>query len=60
MQYITARQMAKKWNISQRRVQYLCSNGRITGVVKIGEIWAIPNNVSKPDDARIKRRKSDV
>ena len=29
MEYMTASQAAKKWNISQRRVQILCAEDRI-------------------------------
>lgn len=53
--YITASQAAKKWNISQRRVQILCSQGRIEGVFKLGENWAIPDNTDKPQDFRKKK-----
>lgn len=44
MGYMTASQAAEKWNISQRRVQILCSQNRIDGVFKLGENWAIPDN----------------
>lgn len=53
--YMTASQAAKKWNISQRRVQVLCAEGRIDGVFKLGDAWAIPKTAEKPDDARAKR-----
>lgn len=52
--YITASQAAERWNISQRRVQILCASGRIAGVFKLGENWAIPHNAKKPSDKRIK------
>ncbi len=51
-EFMTASQAAKKWNISQRRVQVLCMNGRIFGVFKLGENWAIPANAEKPTDGR--------
>lgn len=51
---MTAAEAAKHWNISQRRVQILCANGRIRGVFKLGENWAIPQNAEKPIDKRIK------
>ena len=54
---MTANQASKKWNISQRRVQILCSEGRIPGVFKLGEAWAIPANTQKPED---KRRKDET
>ena len=52
MGYITAGQAAKKWKISQRRVQILCAENRIEGTFKLGESWAIPENAEKPDDNR--------
>ncbi len=52
MGYMTASQAAKKWNISQRRVQILCSENRIKGVFKLGEAWAIPEDAMKPQDNR--------
>ena len=54
MGYISASQTAKKWNISQRRVQILCSENRIEGAFKVGEVWAIPDNAAKPLDYRKK------
>ena len=55
MRDLTASQLAPMWNISQRRVQILCANGRINGAFKIGEIWAIPSDAKKPKDKRIKK-----
>ena len=57
MDYITANEASKKWKISQRRVQVLCSEGRIKGVFKLGENWAIPEDSEKPVDGRIKKEK---
>lgn len=31
MEYMTAKEAAQKWNITVRRVQVLCSQGRIQG-----------------------------
>lgn len=57
MECMTASQAAKKWSISQRRVQILCAEGRIPGVFKLGEAWAIPADTQKPED---KRRKDET
>lgn len=54
MGFITASQAATIWHLSQRRVQILCSEGRIPGVFKLGENWAIPDNAIKPADGRVK------
>lgn len=60
MGFISASQAAKKWNISQRRVQVLCSENRIEGAFKVGEVWVIPDNATKPLDYRKKSNKKDV
>lgn len=54
--YMTASQIAKKWDISQRRVQILCEQGRVEGAFKLGGFWAIPSASEKPRDERQKRR----
>ena len=46
--YVQAEEIAKRWNISIRQIQYLCKNGRIDGAVKFGTTWAIPENAAKP------------
>lgn len=59
MRYITASQAAKKWNISQRRVQILCAEDRIEGTFKLGETWAIPENAEKPEDNRKAKKQNE-
>jgi len=57
MDYITAKQAAEKWHISQRRVQILCVQGRIRGAVRLGWAWAIPKDAKKPIDLRVDSKK---
>jgi len=52
--WITPQQAAEKWGISDRRVQALCANGQIDGVMKLGIGWLIPKNATKPEDGRKK------
>lgn len=52
--YMTIQEASKAWDITERRIQVLCSEGRITGAKKFGRQWAIPANSPKPDDARIR------
>lgn len=54
MEYMTIQAAAAKWGISERRIQTLCTTGRIEGAQKFGRQWAIPADVEKPSDARIK------
>ena len=59
MEYLSIRQIAEKWDISRRRVQILCTEGRIPGAMRVGSYWAIPADVEKPADARIKSGKQN-
>lgn len=52
MEYITAKEAAQKWDISERRVQVLCAQQRIDGVQRLGKSWAIPKDALKPSDNR--------
>lgn len=54
MNYISAKETATKWDISQRRVATLCSEGRIIGAMFVGNSWVIPCDAVKPMDARTK------
>lgn len=52
MNYITVRQAAQAWNISERRVQKYCTQGRLPGARKFGNAWQIPGSAPKPADGR--------
>ena len=52
LSYISAKEAAEKWNISQRRVAILCSEDRISGAMMVGNMWIIPANAEKPIDKR--------
>ena len=54
MGYITLKQAAELWNISERRIRRLIQENRIDGAVKIGNAWSIPEETSKPMDKRYK------
>ena len=55
MKYISAVEVAKKWNISVRSVRDYCANGRVDGAFIAGKTWNIPNNAEKPE--RLNRHK---
>lgn len=54
-EYMTAQEAAEKWNVSLRRVQRLCKENRIEGVLNINRVWLIPKDARKPADARRKK-----
>ena len=54
MVYIKVSEAAVKWGISARRARELCSQGRIAGVVRKGNLYMIPENAAQPTDARVR------
>lgn len=54
MNYISVREAAERWEMTPRRVQVLCNDGRIDGAQRVGNVWTIPENADKPIDARKK------
>ncbi|MDR3120886.1 MAG: helix-turn-helix domain-containing protein [Clostridiales bacterium] len=58
MGYISAKQAAESWGISDRRVRTLCTEGKIPGVARLGKSYQIPANAKKPADGRERPDKS--
>lgn len=52
MGYLTAKQFAEKWGISERRIIKLCKEERLNGAIKSGMVWEIPEETLKPSDKR--------
>ena len=52
--WITPKEAAEKWGISSRRVQVLCSNGKVEGAIWLTGGWFIPKDTPKPPDGRAK------
>ena len=52
MTFISAKEAAVKWGISQRRVSTLCAEKRIHNAEMVGNVWIIPADAEKPQDAR--------
>ena len=68
--YITAKEAAEKWGISETRVTALCEEGKIPGAYQEGHGWGIPADADKPADegcstkesllTRIDRKKAEL
>lgn len=52
-EFLTIKEIAKQWDITPRRVQKMCAEGRIPGAKKFGRDWAIPADAVKPKDGRV-------
>lgn len=55
MRLISAQEAANKWGITKRRVLTLCATNRIKDAELVGNIWVLPADAEKPEDARIKQ-----
>ena len=56
--YMTVKEAAEKWGLSDRRIRVLCSEGKITGAFQEGRAWKIPADAEKPADGRYKSKES--
>ena len=52
MELITVKEAAEKWGVTPRRVQILCSQGKIKGAVRFGRAWMIPVRAVLPSSAK--------
>lgn len=57
--YMTVQEAATKWGISERRIQKLCEENRILGVVRLSRVWLIPKDAEKPADGRCKQKQKN-
>lgn len=54
MEYIDVHEAAQKWKLPERRITFLCREGRIIGAYKSGKLWFIPSEAEHPLDGRTK------
>ena len=47
---ILVKDAAARWNLTERRVSFLCKEGMIEGAKKHGRLWLIPCDAKKPVD----------
>ncbi len=58
MEYMSVKEAAERWGISERYVQRYCIEGRIEGASKFGGAWTIPLDAQKPADMRKSAQKA--
>lgn len=57
---MSVREAAALWDTSERRVQKLCEQGRVEGVMRFGRSWQIPKGAGKPADPRLEQKTTDL
>lgn len=53
--YKTVNQVAEEWGVNPRTIQAMCSDGKIEGATKFGNVWAIPADAVRPADHRVNK-----
>ena len=46
MNYLSCIDAAKKLGVSTRRIQQMCKQGEISGAIKDGRTWLIPDHIT--------------
>ncbi len=49
MKYLSVKDVALKWNVSERSVRNYCAAGRVEGAILTGKTWNIPEDAEKPE-----------
>ena len=55
MKYLSSKDIAEIWGVSDRRVRMLCAEGKISGAFLVGKTWNIPADAEKPKRANAKK-----
>lgn len=51
MKYITVKEAAEQWDISERMVRKYCDQGKIEGAIHADNLWVIPMDAERPNNA---------
>jgi hypothetical protein len=46
--YISVKEAAERWGVTERQVQRMCVAGMIAGITRFSNTWAIPEDTQKP------------
>ena len=52
MKYLSVKEAAEIWNISERMVRKYCEQDRIEGLIQAGNIWVIPASAKRPTEIK--------
>lgn len=59
MKYLSVKEIAKRWGISERRIRTLCKEKSIESSILIGNSWGIPEDAKRPIDKRKTKNNMD-
>lgn len=49
MEYITVKEAAEEWDVSERMVRKYCDQGKVEGAIHAGNLWVIPMDAPRPN-----------
>lgn len=49
MDFLSVKEIAKKWNLSERTIRNYCASGKIKGAFLTGKTWSVPSDTIKPE-----------
>lgn len=55
MEYVSVKEKAKEWQVSERQVQYYCRQLRIEGAIKQSGVWLVPAEAENPSSTENKQ-----
>ena len=55
VEYMSVKETAKRWKLTDRAVRKYCSEGKIDGTFMTGKTWNIPSNALPPERKNAKR-----
>ena len=50
LKFISAKESAEKWNVSEKKVEKLCAENKIPGAIAVGNMWKIPSTAQAPTE----------
>ena len=48
MEFITTKEAAEKWEMSEQAVRRFCRNGKVPGAIQDGSMWLVPEKARRP------------
>ncbi len=57
--YLSVKEIAKKWGVSERSVRNYCAKGELKGAFLTGKTWNIPYNTTKPSRKNASKNKAN-
>ena len=55
MQYVSVKEKAEEWSLTERQIQYYCKQSKIEGAIKQSGVWLVPTDAKNPTKDKNKK-----